>query len=572
MEEMGDKALGQVPNSEHVERTLEVNILTTSPANSGQPGPEIEREPQGKLGLAGILDNKYVTLCAAFAALGGGLFGYDQGVVSVTLVMPQFIEAFPEIAEPGRGAFNKGILTAVLELGAFLGALNQGWLADKISRRRSILVAVAIFLFGSALQTGAMNYDTLVAGRFVGGIGIGMLAMVGPLYISEIAPPEIRGTLLTLQELSIVTAIVVAYYTTYGTRYIQSQWSFRLPFLLQIPLALLLGLGIRFLPYSPRWLVSKGRNDEALQVLSKLRALPATDSRVLNEWLDIRAEATFCKETNMERHPKLHDGRISSRVKLQLISYLDCFRGRLWKRTHVAIGLMFFQQFGGVNALIYYSPTLFATMGLGYDMQLNLSGALNIAQMVACFWSLWGLDRYGRRPCLLGGAACMFVAHFIIAVLVGLYSNNWAAHSDKAWVSVAFLFFYMLTYSATWGPIPWAMPSEIFPISVRAKGTAYGTMSNWLNNFIIGLVTPPLISNTGFGTYVFFAAFCFIAIFWTWFFVPETKNKTLEQMDQVFEDNSGERELAHKAEVHARIAAEIWGVNNTNKEDGGSGC
>ncbi|KAJ8132743.1 hypothetical protein O1611_g886 [Lasiodiplodia mahajangana] len=556
---METKAAGPEPNSDHIERVLQANIPIGSPATPEQLGLETGRGPYGKEGFAGIFGNRYVTLCAAFAALGGGLFGYDQGVISVTLVMPQFIEAYPEIAAPGRGAFNKGILTAILELGAFLGALNQGWLADKISRKRSIVVAVVIFLFGSALQTGAMNYDTLVAGRFIGGIGIGMLAMVGPLYISEIAPPRTRGTLLTLQELSIVTAIVIAYYTTYGTRYIQSEWSFRLPFFLQIPPALLLGAGVHFLPYSPRWLVSKGRNDEALQVLSRLRALPTTDDRVLKEWLDIRAECTFCREVSMERHPKLHDGRMSSRIKLQLIYYLDCFRGRLWKRTHVAIGLMFFVQFGGVNALIYYSPTLFAGMGLGYDMQLNLSGALNVAQMVACFWSLWGLDRYGRRPCLLGGAVCMFISHFIIAILVGLYSNNWAAHSDKAWVSVAFLFFFMLTYSATWGPIPWAMPSEIFPISVRAKGVAYGTMSNWFNNFIVGLITPPLISNTGFGTYVFFATFCFVAIFWTWFFVPETKNKTLEQMDEVFNDSSGERELAHKAEIHAIIAAEIWG-------------
>jgi MFS family permease len=206
-------------------------------------------------------------------------------------------------------------------------------------------------------------------------------------------------------------------------------------------------------------------------------------------------------------------------------------------------------------------------MGQDYDMQLNLSGALNVAQMVACFWSLWGLDRYGRRPCLLGGAVFMFISHFIIAILVGLYSGNWAAHSDKAWVSVAFLFFFMLTYSATWGPIPWAMPSEIFPISVRAKGVAYGTMSNWFNNFIVGLITPPLIANTGFGTYVFFATFCFIAIFWTWFFVPETKNKTLEQMDEVFNDSTGERELAHKAEIHARITREIWGANSSEDNE-----
>lgn len=169
--------------------------------------------------------------------MGGALFGYDQGVVSVTLVMPQFLERFPEVAEGASGAgFKKGLLTAMIELGAFLGAMNQGWISDKISRKRSIMVAVGIFLFGSALQTGSMTYAMLVGGRFVGGIGVGMLAMVAPLYISEIAPPEIRGTLLVLQELSIVTAIVIAFYTTYGTRYIASEWSWRLPFLIQVNL------------------------------------------------------------------------------------------------------------------------------------------------------------------------------------------------------------------------------------------------------------------------------------------------------------------------------------------------
>lgn len=187
------------------------------------------------IGFGGIFGNKYVTICAAFATMGGALFGYDQGVVSVTLVMDQFIEQFPEVGPNASGAgFLKGLMTAMIELGAFLGAMNQGWLADKISRKWSILAAVIIFLVGSALQTGAMNFGMLVAGRFVGGIGVGMLAMVAPLYISEIAPPEIRGTLLVLQELSIVTAIVIAFYTTYGTRHIQSEWSWRLPFLIQV--------------------------------------------------------------------------------------------------------------------------------------------------------------------------------------------------------------------------------------------------------------------------------------------------------------------------------------------------
>jgi MFS family permease len=164
--------------------------------------------------------------------MGGALFGYDQGVVSIILTMDQFQQKFPEIST-GSG-FTKGIMTAMIELGAFVGAMNQGWIADKISRKWSILVAAVFFLVGSAIQTGATSFRMLIAGRFIGGLGVGGLSMVAPLYISEIAPPEIRGTLLVLQELSIVTAIVVAFYTTYGTRYIAGDWSWRLPFLLQV--------------------------------------------------------------------------------------------------------------------------------------------------------------------------------------------------------------------------------------------------------------------------------------------------------------------------------------------------
>ncbi|KAF9875239.1 hypothetical protein CkaCkLH20_07059 [Colletotrichum karsti] len=449
----------------------------------------------------GIFSNKYVTICAAFSTLGGAMFGFDQGVVSVTLVMDQFLHRFPEVADGAAGAgFKKGLLTAMIELGAFLGAMNQGWIADKISRRWSIMVAVGIFLVGSAIQTGSMNYNMLAAGRFVGGIGVGMMAMVAPLYISEIAPPEIRGTLLVLQELSIVTAIVAAFYTTYGTRHIQSEWSWRLPFLVQMAPALILGAGVPFLPYSPRWLASRGRDDEALKVLCKLRQLPATDRRVLCEWLEIRSEVAFCKEQLAERHPSLQDPSLTSRMKLNIVGYLDCFRPGAWKRTHVGIGLMFFQQFVGINALIYYSPTLFGTMGLNYEMRLDMSGVMNICQVVACFFSLWAMDRFGRRPLLLAGGICMVISHFIIAVLVGKFRNEWATRQAEAWTSVAFLLFFMLTFGATWGPIPWAMPAEIFPSSLRAKGMAYTTMSNWLNNFIIGLITPPLIQNTGFAS------------------------------------------------------------------------
>ena len=178
-----------------------------------------ERQPYGPSGFRGILAGHYAALCAAFAALGGLVFGYDQGVVSVVLVMPQFLARFTRVSETASGAgFWKGFLTAMIELGALIGALNQGWIADRISRKYSIVVAVMIFTVGSVLQTASADYAMLIVGRLIGGIGIGMLSMVAPLYISEISPPEIRGALLVLEEFSIVAGICIAYWITYGTR------------------------------------------------------------------------------------------------------------------------------------------------------------------------------------------------------------------------------------------------------------------------------------------------------------------------------------------------------------------
>ena len=209
------------------------------------------RDAYGPAGFKGVFKNSYATLCAAFAAFGGLIFGYDQGVVSVVLVMPQFLSRFPQVSEQSSSAgFDKGLLTAMIELGALIGALNQGWIADKISRKYSIVVAVIIFTVGSVLQTASVDYTMLVVARLIGGVGIGMLSMVAPLYISEISPPEIRGALLVLEELSIVTGIVVAYWITYGTRYMTGEWAWRLPFLLQLVPGLILGAGITFTPFS----------------------------------------------------------------------------------------------------------------------------------------------------------------------------------------------------------------------------------------------------------------------------------------------------------------------------------
>ncbi|KAI4955139.1 hypothetical protein J4E91_000996 [Alternaria rosae] len=510
----------------------------------------VTREPYGPTGFRGLFSNPYVAMCAAFATIGGLLFGYDQGVISVTLVMDQFLGRFPRVSSEASGAgFWKGLMTAMLELGALIGALFAGWIADKLSRKYSIVVAVIIFTVGSILQTAAMDYAMLTVGRLIGGWGIGALATIAPLYISEIAPPEIRGALLVLQEFSIVLGIVIAFWTTYGTRFMAGEWSWRLPFLIQMIPGLILGAGIVFLPFSPRWLASKGRDDEALVVLGKLRKLPTDDPRIFQEWCEIRAEVTFNHEVSVERHPELQAKTRTNEFKLEVQSWLDCFRHGCWKRTVVGVGIMFFQQFVGINALIYYSPSLFETLGQDYEMQLLLSGIINCTQLVGVATSLWTMDRFGRRPLLLTGAALMFICHLIIAVLVGKFGGRWLDFAVEGWVAVAFLFFYMFSFGATWGPVPWAMPSEIFPSSLRAKGVALSTCSNWLNNFIIGLITPPLVQNTGFGAYTFFAVFCGLAFVFTFFVVPETSGKTLEEMDQVFKDVSSEAEEQQKARI-----------------------
>ncbi|KAI9150734.1 MFS glucose transporter mfs1 [Paramyrothecium foliicola] len=521
-------------------------------------GLSMALEPYGPSGFHGLFASPYVAACAAFSALGGLLFGYDQGVMSVTLVMNHFLGRFPQVADDAPGAgFKKGLMTAMITLGAFIGAINQGWIADWVSRKRSIMVAVVVFTIGSVIQTAAIDYPMLVVGRFIGGIGIGMLSMVVPLYISEISPPEIRGSLLVFEELSIVVGIVVAFWITYGTQDIPSHWSWQLPFLLQILPGLLLGCGATFLPYSPRWLASKDREDEALKSLAKLRALPETDHRVRREFMDIVAEARFHGSVLGERHPTLTQRTdIMGKIQVELVSWTDCFKPGCWRRTLVGAGLMFFQQFTGINALIYYSPTLFGTMGLDFDMQLIMSGVLNVTQLIGVLSSLWTMDRFGRRSILLTGSALMCVPHVIIAILVGKFSHDWPSHTAEGWTSVTFLLVYMLAFGASWGPVPWAMPAEVFPSSLRAKGVAISTCSNWVNNFIIGLITPPLVQKTGFGAYVFFATFCLLSFVWVWFSVPETNGKTLEEMDEVFNDRTGVVDVTKKEQILREVYAE----------------
>ncbi|KAG9852071.1 hexose carrier protein, partial [Aureobasidium melanogenum] len=498
----------------------------------------------GRNGFLGIIESPFVFGAAMLASLGGFSFGYDQGVISIINVMPQFHETFPY----AKTGFGKGFMTGMLELGAFIGCFFMPYMADKISRKWALTIVVVIFDIGAIIQTASQNYGMLVAGRTIGGIGVGTLALGAPLYISEIAPPNLRGSLLVLESISICLGVVIAFWITYGTKELSGEIAYRLPLGLQMVCATLLGVCIHFFPYSPRWLASVGRNEEALSSLCKLRRLPDTDARVRTEYEGILAEVEFETAMQEKRHPGVHG------IKLELLSWADLFTKKVWRRTAVGMGVAFFQQFSGINAFIYYAPTLFESIGQSSEMSLILSGIFNVLQLVAVAICFLIIDKVGRRPLAIFGGFAACIPYAIIAILSGLFDSSWITHKAEGWAAVAMAFLFIMIYGVSYSPLGWCLPSEVFPNALRSKGVAVSTATVWLCNFIVGVATPPMIENIGFGTYVFFAAFCFLAGVWAYFLVPETRGRTLEQMDEAFGDNSGqeEKELMKHSALQAR--------------------
>lgn len=277
--------------------------------------------------------------------------------------------------------------------------------------------------------------------------------------------------------------------------------------------------------------------------LAKLRNLPFTDERVQAEYHGILAEVVFQRLVEERDHPGVKGW------KLEAYSWLDLFKKKNWRRTSVAVGVNFFQQFSGINAFIYYAPTLFRSLGQSDEMSLILSGVFNILQLVGVFICIATIDQVGRRPlAIIGGFGCA-ICYMIIAILSGLFSHDWLAHTEAGWAAVAFAFLFILVFGVSYSPLGWALPSEVFTTASRAKGVALSTCINWLSNFVIGVATPPMMATQGYRTYIFFTVWCLLAGVWALLLVPETKGKTLEEMDEEFGDVQGlcERELMRSA-------------------------
>ncbi|KAI0272160.1 general substrate transporter [Russula aff. rugulosa BPL654] len=494
----------------------------------------------GPTGLPGLLANTYALRCAAFASIGGLTFGYDQGVIANVLVMEDFVTRWP------IGPWERGLMTAVLELGCLFGALGAGVLADRVSRRSSIASACAVFCIGSALQTWAHSLTQITAGRAIGGLGVGALSMLSPLYMAEISSPETRGSLLALEQFSIVLGCVVGFWTGFLTRNVAGSLSWRIPLGLQLFPGILLGFGAFVLPASPRLLVLQGRKEEALASLAKLRlrtlSEARTDTLIQVELLEMEAEAMMLQKTSpIGRSRPLRD---------EALAWARLFDHRYIDRTLVGIVVMFFQQWSGINALIYYGPLLMRNLGLnGSTINLLVAGGINIVQFLAVIPAILYIDQWGRKPLLRGGSAVMTISHLLSALLVFEFGSEWENHPIAAWVAVSAVYVFTAAYGVSFGPVSWVLPNEVFPLSMRGKGSALSTASNWTNNFLIGLITPPLMASSPAMTFGVFGSACFLAYLWATYIVPETANVSLEMIDEVFRCPASQEDMVVKRQV-----------------------
>ncbi|KAJ2912167.1 hypothetical protein MD484_g8244, partial [Candolleomyces efflorescens] len=481
--------------------------------------------------------------------------------IANVLVMEDFMKRWPITP------LQKGIMTAVLELGALIGALSAGILADKYSRRYSIIAACLIFILGSSFQTFAHSLPHLFIGRAIGGLGVGALSMLSPLYMAEISPPELRGSLLALEQLSIVLGVVFGFWTGFVTRNLEGSASWRIPLGVQIGPGVVLALGCLVLPPSPRWLVLRGREGEALRSLAKLRMRPSprvtadredededgdgVDELLKIELLEMRVENELIRRRSSAEETS---GKKMSGFGSELRAWGRLFSKEYRERTWIGVLIMFFQQWSGINALLYYGPTLVQSIGLeGDTVSLLVSGGIGIVQFLAVLPAILYIDRLGRKPLLRFGSAMMTFAHLSIALLVILFQDDWENHRMAAWVAVGGIYTFTAAYGSSFGPIGWVLPSEVFPLSMRSQGVALSTASNWSNNFLIGLLTPVLITYSPSATFVIFATSCFVAYLWSTYVVPETANVSLEEMDEVFESGVGREDREVKVQVEVDL-------------------
>ncbi|KZL73083.1 hypothetical protein CT0861_01859 [Colletotrichum tofieldiae] len=500
----------------------------------------------GASGARALVKNWKVARIAAFACIGGVLYGYNQGMFSGILAMPSFEKHMDGYT---KNPTQKGWLTAILELGAWVGAVLSGFIAEVCSRKYGVLIATGVFILGVIVQVTSISggHESILGGRFITGMGVGSLSMIVPLYNSECAPPEVRGALVALQQLAITFGIMISFWIEQvtpqlprnGCNYIggtteatQSDAAWLVPICLQLGPAAILFVGMIWMPFSPRWLIHHGREEEARKILANLRDLPENHELIELEFLEIKAQSLFEKRSTAEHFPHLQEQTAWNTFKLQFVAIKALFQTRaMFKRVIVATVTMFFQQWTGINAVLYYAPQIFEQLGLSQTTtSLLATGVVGVVMFIATIPAVLWIDRVGRKPVLTIGAIGMGTCHIIIAVILAKNIERFNEQPAAGWAAVCMVWLFVVHFGYSWGPCAWIIIAEVWPLSTRPYGVSLGASSNW----IVGQVTPDMLTSITYGTYILFGLLTYLGAAFIWFFVPETKRLSLEEMDLVF--------------------------------------
>ncbi|KIX01908.1 uncharacterized protein Z518_07847 [Rhinocladiella mackenziei CBS 650.93] len=506
------------------------------------------------------IHNPGLLFIAFFASFGGFEYGYQQGVLGQSFVMTRYMDNFPSVV---ASASAKGWLTSVLQLGGILGSLTAGIFGEVFSRKYTMFSACCWVVLGSYLYCGASYHrpQLLYAGRFFTGLGVGTFSGVGPLYNAEISPPEMRGFIVSFYQFATILGIMLSFWIGYGSNYIggigdtQSNLAWRLPSIIQGIPAAILALGIWWLPFSPRWLIKKGRDEKAIWTLGKLRQLPTEHELIQIEYKEIKAECLFEQRAFAKNFPLLAAKEEANVWISEVAQYWNIIRTKdHFKRVATAWLVMFFQQWSGIDAIIYYASNVFISLGLtGGTQALLATGVTGVVFFVCTLPAMAVIDKFGRKPMLIWGSVVMWISMVIPGIIVAKFQHDWAAHTAGAWTAVTFIWIYVGAFGATWGPVSWTLVAEIFPLSIRSKGASIGASSNWVNNFAVAFYVPPMFETWEWGTYIFFAVFLAGGIVWVWYCLPETKGATLEEMDRVFNSHTGAEDAAMLAEARRDV-------------------
>ncbi len=433
--------------------------------------------------------NLTLVLVAVTASLGGLLSGFDMGVISGALL---YINETWTLS-----SLQQGWLVSSAIVGSVIGASANGFLADIYGRKKIIIATALIFILGSLLCGYAATPGWLIFSRIIIGIAVGMISFVAPIYLSEIAPEKIRGTLVSLYQLALTAGILLSYLI--NRIFANFEYNWRLMLASGALPAIILLIGILFLHDTPRWLISKGKIDEAKTIFKKISDGKNIDTQVAE------IQATLSTSTKKEK------------LSFQKWMFMPIF---------VGVGLMFVQICTGINTIIYYTPTIFNLAGFSDNISaIYATIGVGVVNFLMTFVAIAYADKFGRKPLLYIGLSGMLLSLFAL-------SFSFTLGEAGKWLAVASVVVYIASFAMSLGPICWIMVSEIMPLKIRGFAMSAATVSNFAFNFVVVLSFLPMLETFGKApTFMLFGFITILSLFFVYFFVPETKGISLEKIE-----------------------------------------